>query len=226
MDEAEQAESGSSAGRVRANLWLLGLNFGLLAGAAFLPAGGRDTAERLLLTGIFLATLAVHGTRIRWRLAVVAGLIAAQWGAKLAGGHELALAAGLLNGVFFLYVISRLAVQVAGAREVTRLVLLEAVNVYLLVGLVFSLLAATVAGAWPGAYAAGATGAVLGPGTDFHVFVYYAFITMATVGYGDIVPVLEPARALAVLMAVTGPLYMALVIAVLVGKFAGSPRRE
>jgi hypothetical protein len=147
---AELQVEGASAGRVRANLWLLGLNFGLLAVASFLPAGWRDTAERALLTGIFLATLAVHGTRIRWRLAVVAGLIAVQWGAKLAGGHELALVAGVLNGVFFLYVISRLAVLVAGARDVTRLVLLEAVNVYLLVGLVFSLLAAVVAGAWPG----------------------------------------------------------------------------
>jgi len=43
------------------------------------------------------------------------------------------------------------------------------------------------------------------------------------VGYGDIVPATEPARALAVLMAVTGPLYMALVIAFLVGKFASAP---
>lgn len=165
----------------------------------------------------------MHGTKIRWRLAVVAGLIAAQWGAKLAGGQDLALAAGLLNGAFFLYVISRLAVQVAGARKVTRLVLLEAVNVYLLVGLVFALLAAVTAGVSPGAYVATAAGSALGPGTDFHSFVYYAFITMATVGYGDIVPATEPARALAVLMAVTGPLYMALVIAFLVGKFASAP---
>jgi len=223
MADGIRTDGAASAGRVRANLWLLGLNLGLLLGAALLPSGWRDTAERALLTGIFLATLAVHGTKIRWRLAVVAGLIAAQWGAKLAGGQDLALAAGLLNGAFFLYVISRLAVQVAGARKVTRLVLLEAVNVYLLVGLVFALLAAVTAGVSPGAYVATAAGSALGSGTDFHSFVYYAFITMATVGYGDIVPATEPARALAVLMAVTGPLYMALVIAFLVGKFASAP---
>jgi voltage-gated potassium channel len=154
------------------------------------------------------------------------GLIAAQWGAKLAGGQELAQAAGVLNGVFFLYVISRLAMQVAGARKVTRLVLLEAVNVYLLIGLVFSLLAAVTAGAWPGYFTAAASGAALDPVAGFHDFVYYAFITMATVGYGDIVPATDPARALAVLMAVTGPLYMALVIAVLVGKYAGTSERN
>ena len=207
---------------MRANLWLLGLNIGLLAGASFLPARWRDLAEGALLTGIFLATLTVHGTRIWWRLAVVAGLIAAQWGTLLAGGQELAIAAGVLSGLFFLYVISRLAVQVARAREVTRLVLLEAVNVYVLVGLVFSLLAAVIGDLWPEAYMVTATGEPLGAGADFHAFVYYAFITMATVGYGDIVPVAEPARALALLMAVTGPLYMALVIASLVGKFAAS----
>ena len=220
-----QQTGGPSAGRVRANLWLLGLNVGLLIGTAFVPAGWRDTAERVLLTGIFLATLAVHGTKIRGRLAVVAGLIAAQWGAKLTGWQGLAITAGLLNGAFFLYVIWRLAVQVAGARKVTRLVLLEAVNVYLLIGLVFALLAAVTAGVSPGAYAS-ASGEVLNPVTGFHTFVYYAFITMATVGYGDIVPVTEPARSLALLMAVAGPLYMALVIAVLVGKFAAAPHPD
>jgi len=42
-------------------------------------------------------------------------------------------------------------------------------------------------------------------------------VTLSTVGYGDIVPVMPPARMLAVLEAVTGQIYLAVLIGGLVG---------
>jgi len=47
--------------------------------------------------------------------------------------------------------------------------------------------------------------------------VYYSLITLATVGYGDITPVSPVARSLAVLEAITGQFYLAVMIARLVG---------
>lgn len=55
--------------------------------------------------------------------------------------------------------------------------------------------------------------------------VYYSLVTLATVGYGDILPVGETARALAVIEAVVGQFYVAVVVAVFVGMFAAQ-RRE
>jgi len=51
----------------------------------------------------------------------------------------------------------------------------------------------------------------------YHDLLYYSLITLATVGYGDITPVSSIARSLAVLEAITGQFYLAVMIARLVG---------
>ncbi len=45
---------------------------------------------------------------------------------------------------------------------------------------------------------------------------YFSFVTLSTVGYGDIKPVADVARMLSLLEAVVGPLYVAVMIAPLV----------
>ncbi len=46
---------------------------------------------------------------------------------------------------------------------------------------------------------------------------YYSFITLTTLGYGDIAPVSTYAKILAILEAVTGPVYLAIFVAQLIG---------
>jgi len=48
-------------------------------------------------------------------------------------------------------------------------------------------------------------------------FVYYSFVTLSTVGYGDITPLTASARALAYVEAITGQIYLAVLVAGLVG---------
>jgi hypothetical protein len=50
--------------------------------------------------------------------------------------------------------------------------------------------------------------------------LYYTYITLASVGYGDITPLMPVSRSLATLMAVSGQFYMAVIVALLVGKFS------
>jgi hypothetical protein len=50
-----------------------------------------------------------------------------------------------------------------------------------------------------------------------YVFIYYSFVTLTTVGYGDVIPLSTPARTLSWLEAVTGQLYLAVLIAGLIG---------
>jgi len=50
---------------------------------------------------------------------------------------------------------------------------------------------------------------------------YYSFVTLVTVGYGDIGPVSPEARALAISQAVVGQLYLVVLVASLVGRFLG-----
>jgi hypothetical protein len=56
--------------------------------------------------------------------------------------------------------------------------------------------------------------------------MYFSFVTLATLGYGDVVPVSEAARGLAIVEAMMGQLYLAVLIARLVSLYArGEPPR-
>ncbi|TAE91134.1 MAG: two pore domain potassium channel family protein, partial [Bacteroidetes bacterium] len=54
---------------------------------------------------------------------------------------------------------------------------------------------------------------------QLHDFVYFSFVTMATLGYGDITPVSEAAKISAVLISLFGQLYVAIFIAIILGKY-------
>ena len=86
-----------------------------------------------------------------------------------------------------------------------------AVAAYLLLGVAWAHAYAILALVRPGAFS-GAAGAADGP----RAFLYYSFVTLTTVGYGDVLPVHPAARSLSMLEAVTGPLYLAVLLARLV----------
>jgi hypothetical protein len=53
--------------------------------------------------------------------------------------------------------------------------------------------------------------------------LYFSLITLSTIGYGDIVPLSGEARVLAALEGVTGVLYIAITVALLVSRFRTEP---
>ena len=127
-----------------------------------------------------------------------------------------------LNGMFFIFVVVRLLVQVARSKMVTAKVIIQAVSGFLLLGLVFSLAIARVESFHPGAFSFPVN--ENGPGISrFYDQLYFGFITMGTVGYGDIVPKMPFAKSLTTLIGVSGQLYVAIVIAMLIGKYSASP---
>lgn len=85
------------------------------------------------------------------------------------------------------------------------------VAAYLLLGVAWAQAYALLALLRPGAFS-GAAAAADGP----RAFLYFSFVTLTTVGYGDVLPVHPAARSLAMLEAVTGPLYLAILLARLV----------
>jgi hypothetical protein len=106
-----------------------------------------------------------------------------------------------------------LAVNVFGAGEVTLDRILGAVALYVLIGVVwaeaYSLINVHMSDAFAGAH--GVEG-IRDPST----WVYFSFSTLTTVGYGDITPIARLVRSLAILEALIGQLYPAIVLARLV----------
>jgi hypothetical protein len=58
-----------------------------------------------------------------------------------------------------------------------------------------------------------------------HVLTYFSFVTLTTVGYGDISPVSAATRTLSWMEAITGQFYLAVIVAGLVGLLAAKGKR-
>ena len=54
---------------------------------------------------------------------------------------------------------------------------------------------------------------------EMYNFIYYSYVTMTSLGYGDIIPVTKQSQAVALLLIMTGQLYLAVIIAINVSKF-------
>ncbi len=67
---------------------------------------------------------------------------------------------------------------------------------------------------------------VLASARLFSAINYYAFVCLTTVGFGDISPMLPLSRMVSVATSVAGPLYLAAVMGVLIGRFASSLDRQ
>jgi len=89
-----------------------------------------------------------------------------------------------------------------------------AVCVYLLLGLSWAFVYGFIFLAAPGSFEGIPPES---PEGQFLTLVYYSFVTLTTMGYGDITPVSHLARALAYLEAVTGVMYVAVLVASLIG---------
>jgi hypothetical protein len=105
-----------------------------------------------------------------------------------------------------------------GAGTVDRERILAALDTYLLAGLLFAVGYWTLDRVWPGSF--GGTPS----GLDQPHAIYFSFVTIATLGYGDVVPVSEPARGLAIVEAVSGQLYLAVLVARLVSLYSQQSR--
>lgn len=121
-----------------------------------------------------------------------------------------------LRFCFLALVAVSLILDIARSRRVNMDVVFGACCVYLLIGLIWASLYQVTEAAAPGSFdfgplAGGADGAEEGR------LAYFSFITMTTVGYGDVTPLAPVARTLAAMQGLVGQLYLAIVIARLVG---------
>lgn len=115
-------------------------------------------------------------------------------------------------------------------REVTRETISMSISVYLLLGLNWALLYAVIFQLQPHAFRFGESPLpIRGSSPDpLHVlpaFIYFSLITLTTIGYGDITPLTLQARYAALAEGLTGQLYLAILVARLVGMYMARTTR-
>lgn len=135
----------------------------------------------------------------------LAGLLASWEGVDAGRFVATAFSAALTLGV-----IVRIFGRVAQAPIINVRVVVNAITVYLMLGLFFAYVFMSLSAA------SGESFFVQGPGQPTSVFLYFSYITLATVGYGDFTPAHTLGRFAAVAEGLMGQLYLVTVLALIV----------
>lgn len=158
---------------------------------------------------IFALTLAVPGFFLHELDAVV-------------GGDAMLGASHVFSATFLAYTILLILRFLFSSERVTYNTLCAALCAYLLIAVFWANVFSFTAIVEPGSFRFGlveedASGTMRFGGAHSIYPIYYSFVTLTTLGYGDIVPTSAAARMLAAMEAVMGQLYLAVLVARLVG---------
>jgi hypothetical protein len=172
----------------------------------------------LLLAGIY--SVEWRGVQ-RWSfLAFTALTLVARWCTLLLGGFRLEVASALLTLLWIVSVIVIVLSELFRRHDVTTNTIMGAIVAYLLIAIAFASVYEIVERSQPGSFRGIPEDATFHQLSD--ALIYFSLVSLTTMGYGDIVPASNLARPLAALEGATGTLYLAVMIARLVGLHVAS----
>ena len=183
--------------------------------------GGDLIVSALLSVVLLSAVLAVANRRRNLAVGLLLAVpaLAGRWINHL-HPHLVPAPVFLFAGIGLVaFVVFNLLQFVLHASSVDVEVLCASISAYLMLGLIWTMAYWLVDYLTPEAFAFNTTTGTKQTMEGFNAF-YFSFVTLSTVGYGDITPVSKIARMLAALEAMTGLLYVAVLIARLVGLYS------
>ena len=185
----------------------------------------RDSLVRdLLLTAIFFSgifSLDFSTKSLKILLPLGVATSATTWIGYFVKNDFIYLIDFITTFLFLVAIVVLMIRHIARSQDVNRTIIFSSINGYLLLGVLSAVLLAISDVAHPYISTSGSP-AIIFPGQNvpqFNDYLYFGFVTLTTLGYGDVTLVSHLSRSMAVLIAVTGQLYMTILIAMLVGKF-------
>jgi hypothetical protein len=125
-----------------------------------------------------------------------------------------------INFIFFLLMVGILIVQIAKAKDVTIRVLMESISVYLLLGISFSIIVSLLESLSPNSFNFNKISGPINSNYLYNIdYMYFTFVSFTSTGYGDYLPLTPTAKSLSILISITGQMYIAIIIAMIVGKY-------
>ena len=206
-------------------LILLCLILGLLV---IVPILQRFVALRIFIdifmTAIFISMVYTFSYK---KVHVVAGvflavvMLASLW-LQYLDPNKWILPVGMLAGVIFIaMVIASIISLIIKSEEICREIIYAAILMYLLAALMWAFIYTFLELVDPASF-----NIALNRSDGYlPVFQYYSFVTITTLGYGDITPITDVAKAFSMLEAVIGQLYLVVAVAWLVGMHVSTKSR-
>ena len=180
--------------------------------------GLGDFTNTILISMVLISGLyAVSSRKGMLTVVILTGLAAfmVHWLIFVTTWDRLALFGAEITGMLFFGLIGVMLLQDILSRRgnVSWSLIHGALSVYLIMGIVFAFAYSFLYTITPDAF----TGADKLDGPGFHNFTYLSYVTLTTLGYGDITPTRPIASSLVTLEAVVGQIYLTVLVARLVG---------
>jgi hypothetical protein len=189
-----------------------------------LPMAIEPFSERVvnIATAVVGGAVVVLTLRASWVKLWLVNIAAIFWATAVIGAvlpdRSVLETIGVVGLGLFL-IVSPVAIlnRIVRHKRVTVKTVYGSIAVYLQMGVAFSLLYVELFRLDPAAYPSVSAGTL---GT----FIYYSFVTLTTVGYGDITPVTETGRTLAIFEALIGQIFLVIVVARIVSLLGSEAR--
>lgn len=214
----------------RNNIILLACLLGLIL---FYPLFQKDNSivRDLLLTGVFFSGLysvefSKHSRNILLPLVILT--VASTWTHHFIQSYWMNLIDFTTSSITLTVYVVLMIRDMAHSRVVTRTTILSSVNGYILLGVLGAILLSIANVTQMFLNGAQSPGILLPDNgiPEFSDYLYLSFITLTTVGYGDVLAVSHLTRSVAILIGLAGQLYMTILIAMLIGKFLVDKERQ
>ena len=190
------------------------------------PAIGGDQILMFLLEATLIVGI---WSLVRQRFWFMAGVVLIAIGAmniilEMVINHSWAPYINLIVALLFYLFTTVIAFRsLLTGNRINLNMIMGSICVYILVGISWSIFYFFVSVIHPGAFN-GVT--VIGAKQQFYDLLYYSFVTLSTLGYGDITPVTPIARTLAYIEALFGQFYIAILVASFVGMHISRSSKE
>jgi hypothetical protein len=175
----------------------------------------------LIVFVVFESRQRRHSLAIAVSLSLLA--LIANWSDEYLNILPLVITAQTFSILFIFYISYVIIMTIIEAKKVTVDIIFGAVCVYLLIGLMWTFLYSILELNHPGSFIINISPDKITASSSPEFIVsrlnYFSFVTLATIGYGDIIPVSHPAQMLSVFEAIIGQLYLTILIARFVGLY-------
>ena len=133
--------------------------------------------------------------------------------------HSIHYIQPLTTLIFFSLVFKNIVNYILKAKEIGLNEIYACISGYLILGVIATPHFYLVEHIYPNAFN-------IAPHPTFYDFLYYSFITLTTVGFGDIYPIHPLAKSFTMILGIVGQLYLTILVAIIIGKYLAMEVKE
>jgi len=190
----------------------------LIFGQIFLPKGFEVIWQHLLIIqNVLIGLLLFRGSR-KWLIGIVLLLSAIMISECVLlywiDNTTIRFSMGAIFSIYFVLASAKVYSDVLNAKKIGNEILAAVFSGLIMLGLIGSFIFTLIELTHPDSFSNLGQGEV-----RFQNLTYFSFVSLLTIGYGDIVPITQMAKKTSVLLGLVGNFYLTFVIAIVIGKY-------